>query len=541
MKAWEKYIRDVKSGKIPVGIYIKQAVDRFERFRRRPDMYFDEEAVDECISFFSTMKHFLGKTAGKPFILEPWQAFIIAHTFGIKWKSNKFRVCQEVYCQIARKAGKDAFMAGICLYLLCIEGESSPEIVCAANSTDQARILFNYISQFSKSIDSNETVIKHYRNFVKTPFNNGVCKVISSDSSKADGMNISCFCLDEYHEAKDRKMYDVLKSSQGMREQPLAFIITTAGFNLVSPCHNMYGLGVEVLSGVKDMDNFNAFIYQMDMDDDIEDEDNWYKCQPNLDVTVTKEFMRGELTKMKADATAEVGVRTKTFNEWCSAATYWIPQEIIAQCMHDVPWEEFAGTISYLGVDLGSVSDFTSVSVMTEKEGKKFYKTITFIPRETLETHPDKELYQHFIQEGSMIVTPGNVTDYDYVLNEIRKISEITMIEGIYYDSWNSTSWAIKATELGYNMQPYSQAIGNFNNPTKEFERVIREGKMVIDKSSNILWQFGNVEMKMDHNGNCKPSKGSYGKKIDSVISMVTALGGYLKNPVGNDFELFII
>lgn len=541
MKPWIKYIRDVRSGKIPACNYIRQAINRFDDFCGRDDMYFDAEAVDECISFFGTMRHFLGKSAGKPFILEGWQTLIIAHIIGVKWRSTGFRVCTEAYIQIARKAGKDAFMAGICLYLLCIEGESSPEIVCAANSVDQARILFNYISQFSKSIDHNESVIKQYRNFVKTPFNNGVCKVISSDSSKADGMNISCFCLDEYHEAKDRKMYDVLKSSQGMREQPLAIIITTAGFNLVSPCHNMFELGVEVLSGVKEMDNFCAFIYQLDEGDDIEDESNWYKCQPNLDVTVTKEFMRGELNKMKADSTAEVGVRTKTFNEWCSSATMWIPQETIAQNMTALSLDGYEGKTCYIGVDLGSVSDFTSMTVMIPDDGRYYFHTTTFIPRDTLETHPDRELYKEFVREGSMIVTPGNVCDYDYILNEIGKVNGIMTIEGIYYDRWNSTSWAIKATELGYNMRPFSQAIGNFNAPTKEFERLLKEGSVVLGKSSNILWQFGNVEMKVDHNGNCKPSKGTYGKKIDSVISIITALGGYLQNPVSNDYDIYIL
>lgn len=90
-------------------------------------------------------------------------------------------------------------------------------------------------------------------------------------------------------------------------------------------------------------------------------------------------------------------------------------------------------------------------------------------------------------------------------------------------------------------MQPYSQSIGNFNEPTKALERQIRDNKAVIDKSSCVLWQFGNVAIKLDHNGNCKPNKDSPNKKIDSTISMITALGGYLKNPVATDFELFVL
>ena len=219
----------------------------------------------------------------------------------------------------------------------------------------------------------------------------------------------------------------------------------------------------------------------------------------------------------------------------------WIQQELVAQYMQTLLWKDFEGCTCYIGVDLASVSDFTSMSVMIPKDDKKYFKTITFIPRETLENHPDKELYQRYIREGSMIVTPGNVTDYDYILNQIFTINEVMGIEGVYYDKWNATQFAITATEAGINMQPYSQAVGNFNAPTKEFERLLKEGNLVIDKSSNILWQIGNVELKMDINGNVKPSKEKEKKKIDSVISMITALGGYLQNPVSNDFEIFIL
>ena len=72
-------------------------------------------------------------------------------------------------------------------------------------------------------------------------------------------------------------------------------------------------------------------------------------------------------------------------------------------------------------------------------------------------------------------------------------------------------------------------------------ERIIRDGYAVIDKSENILWQFGNVELKIDFNQNCKPSKANPEKKIDSIISMCTALGGYEKEGYSNDFEIITI
>lgn len=541
MRGYEKYITDVLSKKIPTCLYIFQAVERFERLRKRKDIWFDVDAVDDCIAFIGTMKHYLGKSAGKPFVLEPWQEFFFANIVGLKWKRDNTRVCREVYLQMARKQGKTAMIAALALYFLIADGEASPEIACLATSREQAHICFDMIGQFAKSLDPNEQDLKHYRNFIKFPANNGQCKVFSSDSSRLDGLNISLGIIDEAAALKDNLLYSVIKSSMGMREQPLLVQITTPQFDLTSPAYLTYQMGIEVLAQIKENDSFFPFLFTLDVDDKWDDEDCWIKSNPNLGVTVTKEFLKGEVKNAKNDSTQEVPVKIKNIGIWCSSSMSWIQQELVAQYMQTLLWKDFEGCTCYIGVDLASVSDFTSMSVMIPKDDKKYFKTITFIPRETLENHPDKELYQRYIREGSMIVTPGNVTDYDYILNQIFTINEVMGIEGVYYDKWNATQFAITATDAGINMQPYSQAVGNFNAPTKEFERLLKEGNLVIDKSSNILWQIGNVELKMDINGNVKPSKEKEKKKIDSVISMITALGGYLQNPVSNDFEIFIL
>lgn len=543
MKGYEQYIVDVLSGKVPTGSLIKLAVKRFNELKNRPDIYFDKECVDLAVEFIGNIKHFLGKSAGKHFILEPWQQFLIANIIGLKWKSNGYRVCTDCYIQISRKAGKDAFMAALALYMMVVDGEASPEIACLANSRDQARILFDYITNFSKSIDPKGAVIKGYRNYVKMPANNGTVKVFSADASVLDGLNVSMGVLDEYHEAKDRKLYDVIKSSMGMRTQPLMVVITTAGFNLEGPCYDMYKLSLEILHNVKKDDSYFSFIYQMDEDDDIDDERNWYKCQPNLDVTVTREFMAGELLKMKNDSTAEVGIKTKTFNMWCTSSMVWIKPEIVVDNMVGLKLEDYVGFTGVVGVDLGSVNDLTAISLMIPLAEKKVFFNWSFLPEETYKEHPLKELFDKFIKEGSLILTPGNVTDFDYISNKIREINDIIPITDVYYDKWNSTQWAIQMTEMGFNLQEFSQAIGNYNAATKEFERLMRTNELIIDKSANFLWQMTCVVLKIDHNNNQKVSKAVWKtQKVDNVISCTTALGGWLKaGGSSNDFEIIIV
>ena len=134
MKIYHQYVADVLSGKKVACKKIIQACQRFERLRNREDIYLDEETVDFGIEFIRNIKHFLGKSNGKPFILEPWQAFIFAYLFGLKYKSTGLRVVRESYIQIARKAGKDAFLAAIALFHLIADGEAAPYIACLAST-----------------------------------------------------------------------------------------------------------------------------------------------------------------------------------------------------------------------------------------------------------------------------------------------------------------------------------------------------------------------------------------------------------------------
>lgn len=541
LKEYYGYIEDVRSGKVRASIYIKQMVERLEKMKQRSDIFFDEAAVEDCFEFIKHIKHFAGKAAGKHFELMPWQKWVIGSVIGIKHKDSGLRVCRELFVLVARKNGKTALIAALSLYLMIADGEASPSIGCVAASRDQARILFETAQQYAKSLDPKNSQIKNFRNYIKFIPNNGEFKVFSSDSSNLDGLSLSTAILDEGHAQKDNLLYSVLKSSMGFRQQPLMVQITTAGFLLEGyPCFETYKVSIEILAGVKEQDEFFPFLYVLDNEDDWTDEENWIKCNPCLDVTITRDYLRDQVKAAENDTTQETPIKTKNFNIWMNSSMQWISQDIIARQMRKVNIEDYAGYTCYLAVDLSSVGDFTALSCMIPDGDKFIYKTWCFLPEESLKDHPNKVLYERFIQEGSLTLTPGNVCDFDYIINKIAEINKILHIEGVYYDSWNSSFFTIKCTELGYNMIPVSQAVGSFNAPTKEFERWARDGKLVIDKSSNILWEFGCVVLKMDHNGNVKPSKESYqSKKIDGIIAMLMCAAGWMKNPVASDFTIF--
>lgn len=134
----------------------------------------------------------------------------------------------------------------------------------------------------------------------------------------------------------------------------------------------------------------------------------------------------------------------------------------------------------------------------------------------------------------------GNVVDYDFVTKKIQEIADIIPIQLITYDKWNSTEWAIRMNELGMPLQSYSQSISNFSIPSKALERNIKKGNIILDDNSMNKWCFNNVVLKFDWNDNIKPIKGNSQKKIDGVIAMIQALGGFLSQTHYNG-EIFSI
>lgn len=530
MKPYYKYAEDVLSGKIVAGENIKLACQRFQRDLQRTDLVFREDIIDNAISFIGTLKHFTGKHSGQPFMLEDWQQWIVANIVGWFRKDNTRRFTSS-YIEVSRKNGKTALAAALCLYFLIADGEDGAEVDLAANSKEQAKIAFNFCSNFATQLDPRAKYLRAYRDRVLFDMTNSSLRVFAADDSKLDGFNASFGLVDEYHSAKNSKVRDVIKSSMGMRQNPHLCTITTAGFDKALPCYKLRTTAIEVLNDLKEDDSMFIAIYSLDVQDDWTSTDNWAKSNPNLDVTVTSKYIKEQIQSAINNPSEEVGVKTKTLNLWCDVADVWLPESYLVKASKEVKLEDFRGQNCYVGVDLSATSDLTAVSYLIEKDGIYYFKTDYYLPEQALKDKPDRELYKYWKQTGLLNITSGNVTDYDYITNDLVKARQTVNIIKIGYDKWNATQWAIHATELGLPLEEYPQTMGNFNRPTKEMERLILSGKVVVDNNEITRWCFRNVELKSDHNGNVKPNKSIKAKKIDGTIAMIQALGMWLTIP----------
>lgn len=532
-----EYAQSVIEGSQVAGKWIRLSCEKFISDLNDPRYEYREDEVSRCLRFLNVLKHFKGSHAGQPFILQPFQVFIVANIVGLYIAGTKYRKYTQSYLQMSRKSGKSFFMCSLSLYFLLADRENSPEILLLANSRKQAiEVDYDTLSKICKKLDPKQKTIKQYRDNLKTGFNDGRLLVLSAEKSTGDGYNCSLGVIDEYHEASDNSMRDLIISSQQNRSRGHCAIITTAGFNLNSPCKQLRDYCTEILGGLKTDDSIFSMIYEMDPDDDWKDSKNWVKSNPCLGVTVPILKLQVEIQKAISNPSDRNGIRTKNLNMWVSTATEWLSIDQITSVSKRIDLSDYSGSVAFVGCDLASVSDLTAVSIYLPEH--KIFHTLYYLPEDTI---TDNDTYGRWRSQGYLISTGGNVTDYERITSDLQELSKILRIERIGYDQWNATQWAIQAEGLGLPLQPYSQSIGNFNKPTREFERMVLSQDITISDNPITRFCLGNVTLKSDLNNNVKPIKaGSNKNKIDGVISMLTALGVSLDNPnVGSGSVFF--
>lgn len=531
LHAAEQYAADVRSGKIIACHWVRQAVERYYRDLDQgldKGWYFSRKHAERAISFIEKLRHVKGKWAGEHLRLEPWQQFVVWNLFGFLMAGTDKRRYLESYLEVARKNGKTTFAAGIALYMEVADKEAGAEVYSVAASRDQARICFDTAQKMVKGSDLSQLCVVT-ANAVAYERLGCTYQPLSSDAGNLDGKNSHCVIVDEYHAHKTDEVYDVMQTSFGAREQPLMFIITTAGKSTAAPCYTYRKTMTQILDGVVESDRNFAIIYTMDDIAEVDDPAMWVKANPCLDVSLARTWLAEQYKTMRHSPAKEANILTKTFNMWVDAPTVWIPDKTWASIPSVVPIEELPGCTCTAALDLASVNDYCSLVLMFEQAARYQFLWWFWIPRskyeERTELLRENANVLEWVKRGHVIVTDGNVTDYDYIVATIQQLATIYNIKAIAYDPWNASKIAVQLTEIGANMQPFTQTIGNYATPTKEFERIVGMG--IIDHYDNPVarWMLSNVVIREDANGNRRPDKGKSSEKIDGIVAALMALG----------------
>lgn len=534
----EQYAEDVRSGKAKACHWVRQAVERYYRDLDNAldkGWIFSRKAAERKLNFISKLHHVKGKwgSAGDYIELEPWQQFICWNIFGWLIAGTKTRRFTEAYIEVARKNGKSTLASAISLAMGYADDEYGAEVYYAATTRDQARICFNDAKKMVErcSLRGRSSITQNAFSFDQLGTTH---KPVSSEAGNLDGLSASCVILDEFHAHPTDELYGVLQTSAGSREQPLMFIITTAGLKTTVPCYVYRKTMTEVLDGVLTADRTFAIIYTLDDPEEVHDPENWCKANPCLGVSLNEAYLRDQYEKMRREPSSIANIMTKHFNVWMNAAAVWIPDAQWAEIQSVVPVEELAGKSCVAALDLASVGDYCSLCLLFNEGGRFQYLWKFYIPDDKYRARADilreNANIEAWVREGYITVTDGNVTDYDYILHDLDELMQTYNVTAVAYDPWNAAQVAAKLAERGANLQAFTQTIGNFAYPTKEFARLVGLG--AIDHYDNPVarWMLSNVVIKQDVNGNARPDKAKSAEKIDGIVAAIMALGQMLSD-----------
>ncbi len=550
-----QYAADVRSGKLLVGNRIKQAVERFyswiETAEKKGYTLEHNEAIFMINLFPFLLEHTSGDMAGTPFLLSPYQQFTFYNIFAWKRfdnKGNKVRVIRKVYEKVARKNGKTAALAGLGLICQAFDEEKGAEVYVGATMEKQAKLVWTQAVNFiNKSKRLRDLGYSHTQSEIRFPANVSIFKPVSKQFQNLDGLRPSLGILDEYHSHATDGVKQVIVSGMGSRLSPILYIITTAGFNKASVCKQYEDVCKEILEGTIEDDSTFVMIHDIDDGDDWEDEKIWAKANPNLDVSVSLDFLRTEYITAKNQPSDIPNFKTKYLNMWVEAMKVWIPTEkwennninknlsIKSNKRKEIPLSVFEKFGAYAGLDLSTNIDITAFVILSEPDenGRHYIKPFLFCPEETIDkrSKEDKVPYRMWRDLGYLIATPGDVVDYDIIEDYIKSNFRKHNIKRLEVDRWNAGAIVNHLTEESYEVSYCSQGIANLTHPTKVFEKLVYEGKMLHDGNPVMTWMLSGCELITDNNGNIRISKGKAiqnAKRIDGIAALINAIAGHL-------------
>ena len=525
-----QYADDILNEKIVAGKWVKLACERYfndVKNASNKGFYHDEKKAQLIIDFFEKcLKHWKGKWAGKPIVLEPNQQFVLWNKWGWYWEQTRLRRFNRSLKSVARKNGKTTELAGEALYHLTLDGENGPQVFIGASKEDQARILLKDCKGFIQ-FESVLPPLESYAKSIYNPANMGFIQPLGKDSKRQDGLHPSLGCIDEAHALEDWGVPNVIQGGMKGRENPMLSFISTRGFNLNGPYFKFEGVVEDILKGVKVDERLFGIIYTLDDEDDWRDDTTWIKSNPNLGVSVMKSDVRVAEAILEGGE-KEVEVKTKDLNLWVGSSNSWISDHIWNRNVGD----EIAldGQQAWGGLDLASSQDTNSFSLIIPNEDKFDLKLWCWMPRDTAMGRKDKEQFLAWEADGWITLTPGDVMDHRYIINQILDIIPHINLQMIGYDRRYASSGVIQElfSEQELPMEEIAQSYTALHPATVEFKDLALKNKFNHEDNPVLRWMLNNVTITYNADNLIKVNRADSRDKIDGVVSSIMGLKSFL-------------
>jgi phage terminase large subunit-like protein len=497
--------------------------------RKRFAYSFDEARGARICKFIELLPHTKGEWAGRLIELEPWQIFILTTVYGWVDKQGRRRY-KVTYLEIPRKNAKSTLSSGVGLFMLAADGEGGAEVYSAATTKEQARIVFQdarLMAQKSKGLQTRFGVQTSSHHIYTG--GGSIFRALARDQGGTlDGLNVHCGIIDELHAHKTRDVVEVIDTATGARAQPLLWQITTAGTNLSGICYETRTYTAKVLEGRFTDHRHFGIIFTIDTDDDWAHPSSWAKANPNWGISVGVEDMTRKGTTAVRVAGKRSGFMTKHLNVWVHAKEAWMDMVKWGECADpSLRLEDFAKEECVAAVDLAKKVDVAALVLLFKRGEQYFLFPFFWLPEETAQGE-DNSQYVSWAAEGYLHLTPGNVTDQNFIQEKVRQLASKHQLRSLAYDGWQALKFATELSDEGLQVQEYPMQVKTMSEPMKTLHALVLQGTITHTDNPMMNWMMSNVVAKEDAKENIFPRKEQSQNKIDGPVAAIMAMGEWL-------------
>jgi len=549
------YLETIHSGDEVVSNKVKAVYEREVGWMDNPPedfpYYFDEKEGLRHIEFIERFcKHSKGKFARTPVRLELFQKAKIQLAFGWRHKETKLRRFKEVVDIRGRKCGKSTETAAVEWDVFLNDKENGPEVYCTANKKDQASLIYTECVNMRQQSPEIKAITKKRQSDIYCAGNMGFIKCLASDTSTMDGLNPSFFSLDECHAMKTSALYDVMIQGQSMRDQPLAWIITTNGFVREGFFDAKYAYWSSVATWEPGFEDYSVLplIYELNDRSTWADPAHWPEANPGLGKIKKIETLQQNVEKAKRDPSFLPTLLTKDFNLPEAEFSSWLSYD---EAVNEQTFEMDYVSHSYAigGCDLSAVGDLTCATLILQKphDNNVYVLQMYFMPQSKLDfverTGAKEAPYRLWADQGWLRICEGAQVNYSDVTKwfvEMVKIYDIRPF-WICYDRALSGYWVPEMQDYGFEMEKTAQGPYTWNQPMREMGAAFAEHRVVYNNNPVLRWCLLNTAAKKTKSDSLEvmqPVKIQTNRRIDGMVSLLNAWVGFVKHQ--DDYSRYI-
>lgn len=396
-----EYAKSVIDGSKIAGQEIIQAAQRFMDDLDNTAYEFNPKDAEFVIGIIEkTFVHDQGERLdgsplrGEPFLLEPWQKFIIYNLLGFILAGTKLRRYKEAFIFIPRKNGKTRFVAALSWALALLNRKSGSKIYIVGAALEQSLQSFNFINFNLEHMGEKENfrvLDNNQEHSISGDLGDGslYIKALAANPDRQDSLNCNIAIADEIHAYRTPKQYNIIKEAMKAYSNKLMIGITTAGDNMTSFCYQRLVFCKKILDKTAVDETYFVFIAKADQDKesgevDYTDPVQHEKANPNFGITIRPEDILNNAVQAQNDPQQRKDFFAKELNIYTAAMRAYFNLDEFKSSDRKYQWtlEDLLklNIDWYGGADLSKMHDLTAAALYGNYKGVDIAITHAWFP-----------------------------------------------------------------------------------------------------------------------------------------------------------------